>query len=84
MTDLIPAAPGWYLKTDGDLDPVIAWQPGVQHTSAGGDPTVLLPYIANGPGLAPSLVSAESFERVGWEVVYLPSYDPAADTGMPE
>jgi hypothetical protein len=79
MTDLIPAAPGWYLKADGDLSPVIAWEPGVQYTPDGEDPPVLLPYIANGPGLAPSLVPAESFERVKWEVVYLPNHDPATD-----
>ncbi|MDK1344172.1 hypothetical protein QNO09_12835 [Streptomyces sp. 378] len=78
MSDLIPAAPGWYLKADADLTPVVAWQPGTQYTSDGVAPAVLLPYIANGPGLAPSLVPAESFERVEWEVVYLPNYDPGS------
>ncbi|MFD9445912.1 hypothetical protein ACFWBR_35040 [Streptomyces sp. NPDC060006] len=81
MTNLIPAAPGWYLKTDDDPDliPVIAWEPGVQHTNDGTDPDVLLPYIPNGPGLAPSLVRAPAFERANWEVVYLPNHDPAND-----
>ena len=82
MTNLIPAAPGWYVKTGDDraLEPVIAWEPGIQYTSDGEDPTVLLPYIPNGPGLAPSLIPAESDERVGWQVVYLPNHDPAQES----
>lgn len=80
MSTLIPAAPGWYLKADGDLTPIVAWQAGLQYTLDGEDPTVLLPYITNGPGLAPSLVPAESFERGGWEAVYLPNHDPGQES----
>lgn len=80
MTAPIPAAAGWYLKSDGDLSPVIAWLPSLQSEANGPDTRILLPYITNGAGMPPSLVPCKSFESVEWEVVYLPNYDPATDT----
>ncbi|MER7927034.1 hypothetical protein ABTY96_28410 [Streptomyces sp. NPDC096057] len=95
MPDLIPAAPGWYLKTADDpaLEPVIAWRPSMYSEPDATAVQVLLPYIANGPGLVPSLIPRKSFERDGWEVVYLPNHAPATedlghdgaqDLGQPE
>lgn len=78
MTDLIPAAPGWYVqsRTLGAIDPVIAW------TTApdldGG--TVLLPYVPAGRGFPPEPLDLKAFPRDLWEVVYLPNHDPATDT----
>ncbi|QJS13219.1 hypothetical protein HKX69_30035 [Streptomyces argyrophyllae] len=92
MSEIIPAAPGWYVRTPDDptLEPVLAWQTAVQHTRDGSDTGVLLPYIPNSAGRAPSLIPAESFERSQWEVVYLPETDkplpkPPADInpGLP-
>ncbi|MFJ4867778.1 hypothetical protein [Streptomyces sp. NPDC088757] len=76
MTDLIPAAPGWYLKTNDDpaLEPIIAWSPS---TGSDGDP-ILLPYIVNGPGMPPSLIPRDSYEGSGWHAVYRPNHDSDA------
>ncbi|MFD5862612.1 hypothetical protein [Streptomyces chartreusis] len=77
MSDLIPAAPGWYVqsRTLGALDPVIAW------TTApdldGG--TVLLPYVPAGRGFPPEVLDLKAFPRDEWQVVYLPTYDPGEE-----
>jgi hypothetical protein len=77
MPDLIPAAPGWYLREvdeDGEvsLDPVIAWQAGAD---VDGEPT-LLPFVDAGPGAPPILLTAEAFQVFGRSVVYRPNHDP--------
>lgn len=71
MTDLIPAAPGWYLhsRAVGATDPVIAWMPA---TEADGSPT-LLPFVPNGRGYPPTLVTAKVMEDCEWEIVYRPN-----------
>ncbi|MFI0139625.1 hypothetical protein [Streptomyces luteogriseus] len=79
MPNLIPAAPGWYLREvdeDGEasLDPVIAWQ---AHADADGEPT-LLPFVDGGPGTPPLLLTAAAFQEFGRSIVYLPNYDPAS------
>ncbi|MFC8415701.1 hypothetical protein [Streptomyces coelicoflavus] len=81
MTDLIPAAPGWYLKTDDDpaLEPIVGWMPSTSTDPDGTLGHILLPYIANGPGLPPSLVPNRSFRSSNWEAVYRPNHDPAND-----
>ncbi|MFE5218410.1 MULTISPECIES: hypothetical protein [unclassified Streptomyces] len=78
MPDLIPAAPGWYLREvdeDGEvsLDPVIAWQAGAD---ADGEPT-LLPFVDGGPSMPPLLLTAAAFEELSRSVVYRPNHDPA-------
>ena len=77
MPDLIPAAPGWYVESRivGAIDPVIAWKP----TTDAEDREVLLPYVPDNYGFAPTLIDPKSFEEHGWRVVYLPNHDPATD-----
>jgi hypothetical protein len=77
MTTLIPAAPGWYLRSEnvGATDPIIAWLP-----SADGDAPTLLPFVPDGRGFAPTLVDAKALEKHEWEIVYLPNHDPANDS----
>ncbi|MER5467219.1 hypothetical protein [Streptomyces sp. NPDC002685] len=76
MSTLIPAAPGWYLRSEivGAIDPIIAWLP-----SADGDSPTLLPFVPDGRGYSPSLVSLKALTEQEWEVVYLPNHDPATD-----
>lgn len=73
MTGFIPAAPGWYVDTDGDLDPVIAWLPA---TSPEGDDT-LLPLVPDGRGLTPWVVNAKFIKDFNCRITYLPNHDPA-------
>ncbi|MBY8879753.1 hypothetical protein [Actinacidiphila acidipaludis] len=78
MPDVIPAAPGWYLKEiyeDGEtnLDPIIAWQVA---TTADGEAT-LLPFVDSLPGSPPFAHTEGSFKEHRRHVVYLPSHDPA-------
>ncbi|MFK0154614.1 hypothetical protein ACIQVK_21385 [Streptomyces sp. NPDC090493] len=79
MADLIPAAPGWYLReTDGDsvvLDPIAAWTTGVD---ADGE-AVLLPYISGGPTIPPLLINVDDFQYWKRRAVYLPNHDPATE-----
>jgi hypothetical protein len=81
VTDLIPAAPGWYAlynpgddSNDGDLIPVIAWQPGTD--DEGND--VLLPVLADFCGVPPRATSADHFAELNIELLYRPNHDPAA------
>lgn len=78
MPDLIPAAPGWYVRsrTLGATDPVIAWKPVTDDEGR----EVLLPYVPDGRGFPPVLVSLKSFEEHEWEAVYLPNHDPGEET----
>ncbi|MFH9012658.1 hypothetical protein ACH4C6_14870 [Streptomyces sp. NPDC017943] len=80
MTDLIPAAPGWYVHFQGDgageLEPVIAWQPDTDHE---GNPT-LLPILPDSRGITPWLVPAQRFAEFELKVVYRPNHDPAEET----
>lgn len=76
MTDLIPAAPGWYLDTAGDLDPVIAWTTAI---NSEGDVT-LLPLVPDGHGITPWLVKEGFFKEFNCRVVYRPNYAPGADS----
>ncbi|MEV7387204.1 hypothetical protein [Streptomyces sp. NPDC091215] len=78
MTDLIPAAPGWYVHSTliGATDPVIAWSPTTNDGNA-----ALLPYVPNGPGYVPILLTAEQMSDGEWSVVYRPNYDPATEDG---
>lgn len=77
MSDLIPAAPGWYVRSRNldATDPVIAWTPAVD--SDGG--AILLPYVPAGRGYPPEVLDLKAFPRHEWEVVYLPNHDPAVD-----
>lgn len=79
MTDLIPAAPGWYVHFQGDddreLEPVIAWKAEPDHE---GSPT-LLPVLPDLRGVTPWLVSAQRFAEFNLKVVYRPNHDPAND-----
>lgn len=75
MTDLIPAASGWYIRSLDVIDPVIAWAPTVDSDGE----AILLPYVPDGPGYPPQALDLKSFPQHAWEVVYLPNYDPAAD-----
>ena len=76
MTDLIPAAPGWYVHEidDGEesFDPVIAWKPA---TDSDGD-DILLPYVDAGTGFPPFALTADSFKHCNRSVVYRPAHDP--------
>lgn len=77
MSDLIPAAPGWYVREvdeDGEasLDPVIAWQ---ASTDTDGEPA-LLPFVDGGPCTTPLLLTAASFEDFSRSIVYRPNHDP--------
>ncbi|MET9762062.1 hypothetical protein ABZ016_23900 [Streptomyces sp. NPDC006372] len=75
MPNLIPAAPGWYLRSEavGATDPIIAWLPSID-----GDAPTLLPFVPDGRGYSPTLVDAKALAEHEWEVVYLPNYDPAS------
>lgn len=77
MSDLIPAAPGWYVqsRTLGAIDPVIAWTPAVDLEGS----TVLLPYVPAGHGFPPEVLDLKAFPRDTWEVVYLPNHDPGEE-----
>ncbi|MGX1120674.1 hypothetical protein RKD37_006037 [Streptomyces ambofaciens] len=79
MSDLIPAAPGWYLEgrdEDGRwLEPIIAWTPGID---LNGDDS-LFPYVPGGPGGTPLLIDAQSFKDFSRDVLYRPNHDPAND-----
>ncbi|WP_217169622.1 hypothetical protein [Streptomyces sp. AC512_CC834] len=76
MTNLIPAAPGWYLVShiDGSrhLDPIIAWSPAADLDGG----AVLLPYVNGGHGFPPEIADLKSFKQLGRSVVYFPNYDP--------
>ena len=72
MPDLIPAVPGWYVDTDGALDPVIAWTRAI---NSEGDDT-LLPVVPDGRGLTPWLVSEGFLKEFNGQIVYLPKHDP--------
>lgn len=78
MSELIPAAPGWYVRSRNldATDPVIAWTPAVDPDGS----TVLLPYVPGGCGYPPEVLGLKEFPGHDWEVVYLPNYDPATDT----
>lgn len=76
MTNLIPAAPGWYVDTDGTLDPVIAWN---LSTNSEGDDT-LLPYVPDNRGITPWLVKESFIKEFNSTIVYLPNHDPATDS----
>jgi hypothetical protein len=75
MSDLIPAAPGWYLRSEpGDATlPIIAWLP-----SADGDAPTLLPFVPDNRGCSPTLINLAAPEERAqeWQVVYLPNHDP--------
>jgi hypothetical protein len=75
VSDLIPAAPGWYLETAGDLEPVIAWTPAID--SEGKD--TLLPFVPDNRGITPWLVTEDFIKKFNGKVVYLPNHDPATD-----
>ncbi|MFD1660003.1 hypothetical protein ACFSL4_17820 [Streptomyces caeni] len=75
MTDLIPAAPGWYVDADGELEPVIAW---TTATNSEGDNTVL-PLVPDNRGLTPWLVNENFIKEFNCKIVYLPNYDPAEE-----
>lgn len=79
MTEIIPAAAGWYLEETDDgettLDPVIAWK--VATNEDGED--ILLPYVDGGPGFPPFAHTEESFKGLGRCIVYRPSHDPASE-----
>jgi hypothetical protein len=76
VTDLIPAAPGWYVEETDDsetcLDPIIAWKPGLG--SDGDD--ILMPFVDGGPGCLPFALTEESFAYFARRVVYRPNHDP--------
>jgi hypothetical protein len=72
---MIPAAPGWYVRGDLALDPVIAWQPA---TTTEGEST-LLPIVPDSHGLPPSVMSEDYLKQGHCKIVYLPHYDPADD-----
>ncbi|MFD6887151.1 hypothetical protein [Streptomyces sp. NPDC059957] len=76
MTDLIPAAPGWYVHETVDheigLDPVIAWYASTDHN---GD-LILLPYVNGGMHQPPILLTPESFKEWRRHIVYRPNHDP--------
>lgn len=79
MSNLIPAAPGWYVREtdeeEGDVgyDPVIAW---LAASDTDGEPT-LLPFVDGGSYSPPLLLTAEAFKAFGRCVVYRPNRDPA-------
>jgi hypothetical protein len=79
MSDLIPAAPGWYLVSHigdtPDYDPIIAWS---RATDLEGG-AILLPWINGGRGFPPEVADLKSFERYERHVDYLPNRDPAAE-----
>ncbi|MER6199816.1 hypothetical protein ABT234_20905 [Streptomyces sp. NPDC001586] len=77
MTDLIPAAPGWYVESDliEALDPVVAWSPTVDSNET----PVLLPYVDGGVGFPPFRLSLKDFDEGEWRTVYRPNHDPAQD-----
>lgn len=77
MSDLIPAAPGWYVhsRTLGAIDPVIAWVRAVDLDGG----AVLLPYVPAGRGFPPEVIDLKAFPRDEWSVVYRPNHDPATD-----
>lgn len=74
MTDLIPAAPGWYLReTDGHavvLDPIIAWRPAVD---VDGD-DILLPFVSGGPKTPAILMDQDALTHWDRTIVYRPSH----------
>ena len=76
MTDLIPAAPGWYVReTDGEtvtLDPIVAWKP---HTDSDDDP-VLLPMVGGGPKAPVILLDTDQLDHWDRTIVYRPKHDP--------
>lgn len=77
MSDLIPAASGWYVRSRalGAIDPVVAWTTAPDLEGS----TVLLPYVPNGRGYPPEVLDLKAFPRDEWEVVYLPNHDPATE-----
>lgn len=75
MADLIPATPGWYLDTDGNLDPVIAWA----HTTNSQGDDILLPLVPDNRGVTPWLVKESFIKEFNCRVVYRPNHDPATD-----
>ncbi|MEU7380944.1 hypothetical protein AB0A91_13215 [Streptomyces sp. NPDC042207] len=78
MTNVIPAAPGWYVhETDDEdksvsLDPVIAWK--VATAEDGED--ILLPFVDAGSYCPPFALTEESFRAFSRHVVYLPNHNP--------
>lgn len=74
MSNLIPAAPGWYLRSEAAAEtiPVIAWVP-----SSDGDSPTLLPFVPDGRGCSPTLIDLQGMAEQEWEAVYLPNHDPA-------
>ena len=72
MTNPIPAAPGWYVEIDGDLDPVIAWVPVADSDGNG----TLLPLVPDNRGHTPWLVSEDFLKEFNVRIVYRPNHDP--------
>lgn len=70
MSNLIPAAPGWYLRSEtaGATLPIIAWAPG-----ADGDAPTLMPFVPDGRGYSPTLMWPTTLKEEEWQVVYLPA-----------